>query len=52
MKAIDRQLAEKYPSAYQEVMSNPLSLLWDNMEPDRKEEVLKGITKNQRCQNG
>ena len=41
-----QQLKQKYPEAYQEVMSNPISLLWNSMEQDRKEEILIGITKN------
>ena len=40
------ELKELYPQAYKEVMSNPISLIWDNMEEDRKEEILKGITEN------
>ncbi len=40
------ELKEKYPEAWNEVMNNPIKYLWDNMEDDRKEEILYNITKN------
>lgn len=45
------QLKEKYQEAWKEVMNNPISSLWDNMEEDRKEEILIGITNNMRLNN-
>ncbi len=46
------QLKEKYPKAWAEVMSNPLSMLWSTMENDKKEEILIGITKNLELKHG
>ena len=43
---MESELRTKYPEAYAEVMRSPISMLWDNMGLDRKEEILKGIAEN------